>query len=75
VHSQGLLRVVVHSSTQGYLSIYNLEGKLVKQLGEKRFEKDRPQLIPVDVQGLRNGTYILRFATKNKVVSQTFQVL
>jgi hypothetical protein len=75
IHSQGLLQVVVPSSTQGYLSIYNLEGKLVRQLGEKRFEKGRPQLIPVDVQGLRNGTYILRFVTKNKVVSQTFQVL
>jgi hypothetical protein len=75
LHNQGVVRVQVAKATSGSLRIFDRNGRLVKELGNRRFESGRSQLIHVDVQGLVNGTYILQLSTKEGMVSQTFQVL
>jgi hypothetical protein len=75
LRKQGVVRVQVPQVTEGRLSIYDRNGRLVRELGNRHFERGHPQLINLDVQGLVNGTYILRLTTKDGAVSQAFQVL
>jgi parallel beta-helix repeat protein len=75
LRGRGAVRVEMSKSASGTLRIYDRNGGLVRELGYRRFEKGRPQLITIDAQGWVSGTYLIQFRSNEGVVSQAFQVL
>jgi parallel beta-helix repeat protein len=75
IQEKGFIRVWVPNSTAGHLNIYDLQGKLVKQLGYKSFGSSLSAHIDVNVQELASGIYFIRFSTNKTSATQIFRKL
>jgi hypothetical protein len=72
---QGLINVSVGKSGTGLVTIYNMQGRLVKSFGNRRFEKGLSVQIKFDTDDLASGMYILQLTINGKTASQVFEIV
>lgn len=75
VSNEGLVRVLTTGSATGLMGIYDMNGKLIKSLGQKNFEQGQIASFTINVQNLSAGIYFVCFATNGKIIKQMFQVV
>lgn len=74
IRQNATLNIDVFLNTQARLDIYTTEGRFIKTLENRFFEQGKHQ-INLDLEEMQNGVYILRFQTKDFLITEKITVL
>jgi hypothetical protein len=75
VRTDASVTVTATRTITGSLAIFNIQGRMVKKIAERTFEKGAPTLLKVNLQGLSNGNYVIRLVSKEGLATQQFEVV